>query len=797
MQISLSWLNRHIALDEKRVDEVAEVLTSVGLEVEGLSEYKSLKGSLDGVVVGQVTKTWQHPNADKLKLTTVDIGADEQLQIVCGAPNVSEGQKVAVATVGTKLTFANGDEIKIKKGKIRGEASYGMLCAEDELGLGEGHDGIMVLDPSSKVGAPLESILDIYKDQIIEIGLTPNRVDAASHRGTARDLSAKWQIPLRDLVKSDIDVLTDGQDYSIDIRDQEGCPRYTGLKISGVTVKESPDWIKNALKAIGLQPINNVVDVTNYVMHDLGHPLHAFDLERLDGRKIVVRKSEKGEKLTTLDGVVRALDGSELLICDGSKPIALAGVLGGMDSGISDSTTEVLLECAYFNPSVIRRCAKKHQLKTDASFRFERGVDPNDTLEVISAAARLIAEFSGGEVDAVAIDAYPNKQAPVKIDFSLDYLKSLTGFDIDEKDVLSILEGLGIAVDRLQGGKWILSIPTFKPDVTRPIDVVEEVMRVYGYDNAPLMSKMTSSIPHNTKKSSKDLDRKVSEVLRGEGLQEIRTSPFDVKKGDGQVTVKNPLSAEMTHLRKSHVESGLKSMAYNLNRQQKSVKFFERANEYGVENGAYLEEKVITCWMCGDLYGQDDWVVKNGKVAFHHIKSVLDKVLNAVGVPNWEMSSVEENEIWSYGLKIEVNGKVLATVGEVASALCERNGVNQSVFASQINYATLLGIYAAKSIEVSALSKFPRVMRDLSFVVNEGIKYADLLEAVKKSRAKNLIYTHCFDLYKGKPLEKGFTSYALRFVFEDKTKTLSDKQIDKAMQSIAGQLESIGCQIRK
>lgn len=796
MHISLNWLQHHINLDGNNVNEVADFLTSGGLEVEGLSQYSNLKGSLDGVVVGRVNKVWQHPNADKLNLTMIDIGQDEELQIVCGAPNVAEGQKVAVATIGTRLTFANGDEVKIKKGKIRGEVSFGMLCAQDELGLGEGHDGIMELNEELSAGTPLEQVVDVYRDEVIEIGLTPNRVDAASHRGAARDLSAKLKTPLK---AKDFDVVAtkaQGSDYHIEIQDTEGCPRYTGLKISGVKVSDSPEWLQNYLKAIGLQSINNVVDITNYVMFDLGHPLHAFDLNRLTDQKIVVRKSIKGEKLQTLDEQVRELDGSELLICDAKQPLALAGVLGGIDSGISNETTDILLESAYFNPSMVRKCAKMHQISTDASFRFERGVDPNDTVEAISYAAKLIAELTGGTVDSHALDIYPNLQSPVQIDFSMSYLNGLTGFELDEKEVKEILAGLEIEVEETSVDSWNLTVPTFKPDVTRPIDVVEEVMRIYGYDNVPLKSQMQTSIPSNTRKVHKELDRKIGEILMGEGMLEVKSSPFDIKRNDIQVGLLNPLSAEMTHLRSNHLESGLKPIAYNLNRQQKSVKFFETANEYALEDGKYVETKKLSAWFCGDLYTEDSWSRKNEKVGFYKAKSILSKVLSGLGITEVISEPSIEGD-WLYQLTYKKDGKDLARLGQVNPSLCEQYDVSAPVFAFQINYPRLLGFYADQKVEIKELNKYPRMMRDLSFVVEDGIQYHDMLGAVEKARARNLIYTHCFDLYKGKPLENGFTSYALRFVFEDKTKTLNDKQVEKAMLAITLQLESIGCQIRK
>ena len=797
MHISLNWLRHHINLENKEVKEVAELLTSGGLEVEGLSEYSNLKGSLSGVVVGQVNKVWQHPNADKLNLTMVDIGADEELQIVCGAPNVALGQKVAVATIGSRLTFSNGDEIKIKKGKIRGEASFGMLCAEDELGLGNGHDGIMVLDKKASVGTPLEEVVKVYKDHIIEVGLTPNRVDAASHRGMARDLSAKLKTPLESNRFDLVSTKDSGLDYSIDIQDTVGCPRYTGLKISGVNIEESPEWIQNYLRAVGLQPINNIVDITNYVMLDLGHPLHAFDFDQLAGPKIVVRKAKSGELIKTLDDQERNLDGTELLICDADKPLALAGVLGGIDSGISNNTVNILLESAYFNPSMVRKCAKKHQISTDASFRFERGVDPNDTIEAISYAAELIVEIAGGQMDSFALDVYPSPQLPVEMDFSLTYLRSITGFDIESREVEKILTGLGIAVEQKSDNNWKLIIPTFKPDVTRPIDVVEEVMRIYGYDNVPLMARMQTSIPSNTRKVHKELDRKIGELLIGERVAEIKTTPFDIQKNERQVEVLNPLSAEMTHLRSNHLESGLRPIAYNLNRQQKSARFFEIANDYGLIDGKYIEEKKLTVWLCGDQFIEDSWSRKNRKTGFYDAKGLLNKIIDGLSISDISTEPEVENGDWLYKLKYQYKGKYLAQVGQVQPQLCEKEDINGALFAIQIDYKTLLEAFSDHKIELTELGKFPRVMRDLSFVVEDSVHYQNMIEAVQGAKARNLIYTHCFDLYRGKPLEKGFTSYALRFVFEDKTKTLSDKQVEKAMLSIAGQLESIGCQIRK
>ncbi|MFY0671811.1 MAG: phenylalanine--tRNA ligase subunit beta [Bacteroidia bacterium] len=791
MNISFNWLKEHVDLQNKSVQEVSEILTDIGLEVEDLFEYTTLKGSLKGVVVGHVLETWQHPNADKLRLTKVDIGQDEPLQIVCGAPNVAQGQKVPVATVGTELTFSDGNTIKIKKGKIRGEVSFGMICAEDELGIGESHDGIMVLDNSLVPGTNFENVIDAYRDDIIEIGLTPNRVDAACHRGTAIDLAAKLKT---EIIQREITRAVKGESQvSISIKDDEACPRYAARIVRGVKVEPSPQWLQDKLKAIGLSPINNIVDITNYVMHDLGQPLHGFDLNEIKGDQIIVRRSEKGEKLITLDEIERELDGTELLICDSERALAFAGVLGGLHSGINENTADVLIESAYFNPSVVRRTAKKHQISTDSSFRFERGVDHNITIDALNFAAQLMQEIGGGKAEDIYVDSYPNQIAKAKISLDFEFLNRVIGVEIERDEVVDILIRLGFEVD-VNADTIELIAPSNKPDVTRPVDVVEEVLRIYGYNTVGYDQSMKISIPSNKMGTAKGLYSKIASVLNGEGYFEIKSSPFTSDLDEKGLAILNPLSAEMTHLRNSQIASGLTSIAHNINRQQKNVRFFEIANQYSVSEQGYEENQFLTIWLTGDELIEDSWNIKNRTSSFYTLKAIVSKLFNAINIKHARLQPIENDNEWFYGLKDEQS---LLKIGKLSSALTSKHSIDQGVFVAQIQYKQLLRKYGKLKIKYSEPSRFPQMVRDLSFILTESTKYTDILGAVNSTKTKFLKSVSCFDLYKGKPLDPGFASYALRFTFENKAKTLNDKQVEFEMTQITKSLESIGCQIRK
>ena len=801
MNLSINWLKEHIDLEDISDAQIAEELTNVGLEVEGEEDYSSASGNFDGVVVGHVESVEPHPDPEviKLRITSVNVGAEEPLQIVCGAPNVAAGQNVPVATVGTKLQFSDGKELKIKKNKIKGQVSMGMICAEDELGIGNSHDGIMVLPESLKAGTKFIDVLNPYIDRVLEIGLTPNRVDAACHRGAARDMAARLKKDLKVLDYPILEVShSSNTAINIQIDDEEACPRYAGLVIEGVTVKDSPEWLQNKLKAIGLQPINNLVDITNFVMHDLGHPMHAFDLDKVGGRTVIVRRAEKGEVLTTLDEKKRTMNGEELLICDNKVPMALAGVMGGLDSSISSATTSILLEAAYFNPSVVRKAAKQHQVSTDSSFRFERGADPNFVLNAISKAAELVIELAGGSIMGEVVDSYPKEVVPVEMDFDLSYLKKMAGYEIDKDRVLGILEALDFKTTELEGTDIIkLVVPSNKPDVTRPVDVVEEVMRLHGYEHVPLNLDMKISLPSNKKAGAKKLKQKIAGVLTGEGFFEVKTSPFTTEKNDQQVVVKNPLSAELTHLRSSQLESGLSSLAHNLNRQHKSVRFFEVANEYRIVEDSYVEGEHIALWATGDRYEDDSWFEKNARLDFNWFKGVVEKMLSSLAVGSFTTMPIENDPQWEYGLKLSTRTDELGTIGLLSADLTEKNDVSSNVWAAQMNYKVLLKSFERQKLKYTEPGKFPRVVRDLSFVLNENVKYSDIEKAIASSKVKSLSNVNCFDIYKGKPLEAGYISYALRFVFEDKQKTLQDKQVDYGMNQITKALEGIGCQIRK
>lgn len=794
MKLSYNWLSEHIDLP-KNTNQLAQDLTNLGLEVEGQEQFTTLKGSLDKVVVGHVLEKWPHPDADKLNLTKVDIG-DEVLQIVCGAPNVEEGQKVPVAKVGAKLNFNDGKELKIKKGKIRGQDSFGMICAEDELGLGESHEGILVLNPDLKPGTAMRDVVKVYEDTVYEIGLTPNRVDAACHLGAARDLSALFKSGLKNV--STTLPKQGNSKIKVNIKDIENCPRYAAAKLSNVQVKNSPEWLQNRLKAIGIQPKNNVVDITNFVMHDMGHPMHAFDCDAIAGEEIIVRKAIDDEKLTTLDSVERKLSSSDLIIADKNRPLALAGVLGGENSAVKENSTSICLESAFFNPTSIRRTAKRHQLSTDASFRFERGADPEGVLHAMAKAIELLKEHASAELDGGIEDQYPNKQERKTIDLKLEYLTKIAGYEIPSEQVLGILESLGFEILKQDTEKVeVLSAP-FKPDVLRPVDLVEEIMRVIGFNQVPLKSSVNSSIPANNFNDSKRLKQKATAYLNAQGFHEIKSNPFSGGEiADAAVKVLNPLSQEMNQLRVSHIRSGLDAMAYNLNRQQESLRLFEIANDYSIHGDEYQEHHWLTLWLCGTFPKNENWHQKRRSADFHYINSYVVELLSMAGISSNNFKTKIEANDFAYCLVYLAGEKVVATVGQVSKKVCKEQEVEADVYAAQIDFKLLLKKFSRRKKTYTEISKFPKVSRDLSLIVDDKAKFEELAKQVNKLKGNLLKRFSCFDLYKGKNIDDNKLSLGLRFEFENDKKTLSDKQVDFQMKEIIKLLEEVGCEIRK
>ena len=794
MKVSLNWLKDHINLSET-AEEIAEHLTTLGLEIEEVEAFSSLPNSLDGVVVGHVLETIQHPDADRLRVCTVDIGSDEPAQIVCGAPNIAAGQFVPVATIGTKLTFSDGKELKIKKGKIRGQLSEGMICAEDELGLGDDHDGIMVLAERAKPGSPFEDQIEIYRDHVFTIGLTPNRVDAANHRGVARDLAARFNRELAPLHINQVE--TSGEaPVKIEVLDQEACPRYSALLISGVKVTESPDWLKNKLQAVGLSPINNIVDITNYVMHDIGHPLHAFDRRNIPDDHIVVRRSEEGEKLVTLDEKERELDGSELLICNKTEPIALAGVFGGLGSGVKDDTTEIILESAYFHPSVIRAAAKRHQLSTDASFRYERGADPNACLIAARKAANLIHELAGGEIKVGINDFYPEVIHPVEIDLDVDFVQDMAGYSLESDKIISLIEGLGMEVISSNEASIKVCVPTNKPDVLRPVDLVEDIMRVVGYDEVPLSDDLRISLPSRKGHRKGRVLNEMKATLKGQSFTEIKSVPMNSVSDDSSVAILNPISQEMTHLRSSLLLSGLDALKHNLNRQQKNLAFFEHGFEYRIANDSYEEEEALCIWQTGNTPVRETWNKPSEPVTFFNVKRALYQVLSAVGVEKQEETRNTNSEQSSYALDGFHQGKLVYSIGEIKRSVLEDKGIDQAVFFATLKIEELFSLSKNGNVQYKDINPYPYVVRDLSFTMLKSIAFSEVEDAIYAMRNPIIRTVECFDRYEGEHVEEGQVSYAIRIRFEDEKKTLKDKQVDAILKNVISALEKLGCKIR-
>ncbi len=807
MKISFNWLKTLINTSHS-AQEVADLLTASGLEVEGLETFESLKGGLQGLVVGQVVECAKHPDADKLSLTKVDVGTGELLQIVCGAPNVAVHQKVIVAMVGAKLYPTTGEPFDIKKSKIRGAVSEGMLCAEDEIGLGASHAGIMVLPENIKVGTPASVYFKIESDTILEIGLTPNRSDAASHLGVARDLAAilnsksltnEVQITISGL--QPLPEATNINKVNIQVNTTEACKRYCGLVISGITVNDSPTWLQNRLKAIGLRPINNIVDVTNFVLHEMGQPLHAFDLETIQGNAVIVRTAIEGEKFVSLEGTERTLVASDLVIANATQPMCLAGVFGGLSSGVSSKTTSIFLESAYFDAGFVRKTAKHHNLKTDASFRFERGTDPNITINALTRAANLIFEMAGGVLSMDVVDIYPEKLEPYKIAFSYTDCDNLIGKEIDRTTIKAILTNLGIEIENEGNDALLLNVPRYKTDVTRQADVIEEVMRIYGYNNVEVSKQITYTAINETKNIDSIAENKVATTLEGFGFNEIMSLSLSKETycalENNNVKIVNPLSNDLNVLRGDMIYSGLEAIAYNVNRKNTDLKLFEMGRVYHQtqnEDYKYSEQKQVTLFATGNVFAENTHQLTN-KADFLFLKAALINVLNKCGITN--LKSIESNySNFEYGLSYLLNTKVIAQVGSVAKATLKKFDINQPIYYAQINWDVLVKALSKQKVQFTELSKFPSVRRDLALLIDKTINYQQIEEIAFATEKKLLKEVNLFDIYEGEKLGNK-KSYAVSFTLLNNEATLTDKEIDKVMEKlILNYKEKLGAELR-
>jgi len=800
MKISYNWLKQFLQTDWED-NKTSELLTDLGLEVEGVETIESIKGSLEGVVVGEVLTCIQHPNADRLKLTTVDLGSGDPVQIVCGAPNVAAGQKVPVATIGTTLYDDSGSGFKIKKGKIRGEESHGMICAEDELGLGASHDGILILDNQLKPGTKAADIFNIEIDKVFEIGLTPNRADAMSHYGVARDLRAgliQHGINLELITPSVSDFQVDERRLRIDVEvdKKESAPRYCGISIVDVEVKDSPEWIQNRLKSIGLTPKNNIVDITNYVLHELGQPLHAFDAEKIEGNKVIVKTLKSGTKFTTLDGIERELHSEDIMVCDAaSNPLCIAGVFGGVNSGVTEKTTSIFLESAYFNPVSIRKTAKRHALNTDASFRFERGIDINFTKYALKRAAILIKEYSNGKIASDVMDFYPEKMEDFQVFLSYKNAFRLIGQELDKETIMNILASLEIKISSETEAGLGLTIPSFRVDVQREADIIEEILRVYGYNNIKFSHKLNSSISFNSNKDTL-VENIVANHLTSLGFNETMANSLTKEdyisfsknlKTEFNVSMLNPLSNDLKVLRQSLLFSGLESISYNLNRKNNSLKLYEFGKTYHKYEHGYQEDKHLTVFISG-AKTKDTWTSPSQNSDFFYLKGIIISILERIGISNLKTSPLK-SDVFSEGIVFSLGKKKLVEFGVVTKQIRKEFGIKQEVLFADFDWSTIISISGNKKIKVSNLTKFPSVKRDLALLLDEKITFKEIYDLAFQSERNLLKDVDLFDVYQGDKLPKGKKSYAVSFVLQDRNKTLEDRQIDKIMQKLQQSFE--------
>ena len=820
MNISYNWLKDYLEFD-LQPDEVAAALTSIGLETGGVEEVQTIKGGLEGLVIGEVLTCEEHPNSDHLHITTVNVGGAEPLQIVCGAPNVAAGQKVVVAVNGTKLY--DGDEcFTIKRSKIRGVESNGMICAEDEIGIGTDHAGIIVLPADAVVGTPAKEYYNVKSDYVLEVDITPNRVDATSHFGVARDLAAflKQNGQPADLKRPSVDAFKiDDETPAIEVvvENTEACLRYSGITIKGVTVKESPEWLQNRLKVIGLRPINNVVDITNYILHGVGQPLHSFDADKVKGNKVVVRAAVEGEKFVTLDGVERTLTDRDLMICNAEEPMCIAGVFGGLDSGVTEQTRNVFLESATFHPTWIRKTARRFGLNTDASFRYERGLDPNQTVEVMKRAALLIQEVAGGTITGAIQDIYPAPAAPYRVELTYNKVNTLIGKVIPVETVKSILESLEMKIVSETAEGLVIDVPVYRIDVQRDVDVIEDILRIYGYNNVEFSDNVKSNLSYQTPTDrSYKLQNLISEQLCGCGFNEIlnnsltRSAYYDnlsTYPVSHCVMLMNPLSADLNGMRQTLLFGGLESVEHNAKRKNGNIRFFEFGNcyDYNIDNkkegetlAEFSEDYRLALWVSGSRV-DNNWAHPNEKSSVYELKAYVENILVRLGVNLQKVIFGNlANDIYSAGLSITTSsGRQLGTMGIVSPKICKEMDIDTEVYYAELSWTLLMKEIKKSKVTFSEISKFPAVKRDLALLLDKNVQFAEIEKIATESERKLLKDVTLFDVYEGKNLPAGKKSYAVSFYLQDEGKTLNDKQIDAIMKKIQTNLEQkLGAQLR-
>ena len=802
MKVSYNWLKTYLNINLPAV-QVAEVLTDIGLEIEGVDEVEAMPGGLKGLVIGEILSVAKHANADKLNVTEVNIGTDENLPIVCGAPNVSVGQKVVVATVNAILYPSDGDPFKIKKAKIRGEVSIGMICAEDEIGLGEGHDGIMVLPNDTVVGTPASEYFKVESDYVFEIGLTPNRADAMSHYGVARDLAVG--LKQQNLLNNDVVVTIPETNFKVDntsktlkvnVASVEACSRYCGVSISGITVQESPDWLKNRLRSIGLKPVNNVVDATNFILHDMGQPLHAFDADQIKGDEVNVKMLAQNTPFVTLDEVERKLNEKDLMICNAEEGMCIAGVFGGVHSGVTNKTTSIFLESAYFNPVFVRKTAKRLGLNTDASFRFERGIDPNITMVALKRAAMLIKELTGGEISSEVSDTNPTQVENFEVPFNVERACAVIGKVIPTEEIKNILAQLEIKIKSEAGAEWLLNVPPYRNDTTREADVIEDILRIYGYNKIAIPEKLVGSVSYSTGLDHPTLKNSMANLLVGMGYNESMSNSlaskevvskikgFDVEQF---VDVENPLSNELNMMRPNLMYHALEVVKYNANRKQPDLRLFEMGKSYLKGDEKYIETELMSFTITGNIYSES-WIGKETPINLAYARSVVDAILKRYKV---EVNISELNHpAYEYGLNFNMGNKVLAYVGKVSDETLNHFDVSEPVYFGEINRDILLKKARKNKVSVIELPKYPQVRRDLALLINNDVQFDSLKENIKKSERKLLQEVDLFDVYQGKNLPEGKKSYAVKIILQDAKETLTDKRVDKVMDKIISSLKA-------
>ncbi len=816
MKISYNWLKDYLPIDVEP-HQLSEILTQIGLEVAKLEKYISVPGGLEGLVVGKVLKCEKIPNTDHLSFTEVDLG-DKVVPIVCGAPNVAEGQKVVVGLAGTTLYPYQGEPFKLKKAKIRGVRSEGMIVAEDEIGIGPDHTGIIVLPDDAKVGAPARNYFDIYEDWVFEIDLTPNRTDAISHFGVARDLYAYFRthkpdmnIELRLPSVENFHKDIEGRKVDVEIENTEACPRYAGVTLTGIKVQPSPQWMQNRLKAVGQNPINNIVDITNYVLHEIGHPLHGFDADTIEGGKIRVKTVEPGTKFLTLHEEELTLTEKDLMICDSNgRPLVLAGIIGGMNSGVTDKTQDVFIESAFFNPTWIRKSSKRHSISSDSSYRFERGVDPNNTLWALKRAALLMKEYGDGQISSDIVDIYPEPIEPFEVELKLSYLDKLLGIKLGKDRIKEILENLEIELVHDKGDVLDMRVPTYRWDVRRPADVAEEIIRIYGFNNVPLPPVIKGVFQKREPDPEQPINL-ISDYLSSIGFNEVMHTSLEQEeyykglkqyKTEHLVRLFNPLSSDLAVMRQTLLFGGLDSIKRNINYKNTDLRLYEIGNVYFYNKDAeefkqkYNEQKRLSLWLTGNRE-KPNWLTPARSSDFYLLKTYVDNIIKRFNIDFKSLDIKEtENELLNYGLEYKIGDKTLVYFGSVANKLNRIFEIEQEVLFAEFDWQVILD-NMNKHIQFVPPSKFPAVHRDLALLLDENIKYKQIVDLAHRTERKILRDVNIFDVYKGKNIPQGKKSYAISFTFLDENKTLTDKQVEKVMKRLMDAfINELGAQIR-